>query len=143
MPLPLSQSTLQPTLEAISNSLVTLRGRVCQADEPLVRPTNQRKSHASSSGETVQAAMFLRKVGEREREHSYRRLTSFLTSLQPSSAPHGPQNISKPAHLCLNGSMRCFAYVYPRATCGEAVAVRTPSSLHGDYRQITFDNCRQ
>lgn len=102
------QEGLHPTLASIASALVTVRGRPCQLEDPLVRPPSQKKSTAVR-GETVPVAMYLRKPS------------------QPASRP--PQLMGQVRRLRLKGQMRCLAFVHPKATCGEAItAIKTDAA---------------
>lgn len=63
---PLFQAGLRPILESFAAALVTVQGKNCQPEDQLVRSSSKKRGQPSPAavGETLTAAMYLRKVGK-------------------------------------------------------------------------------
>lgn len=87
----LFQAGLHPTLESFATAVVTVRGKSCLPEDPLVKPPSQRKGQPSlaSSGESIAAAMYLRKV-DMPNDGDFLCLKILHNLLHPSSSPPLP-----------------------------------------------------
>ena len=121
-----TQAGVRVMLGRLQEAVVTLRGHVRQDTAPLLQHGNK-KSKQPSPPETVQAALYLRQVSVRTCSPS-----PYHTVCQ-QSAPTTKGLVVMPHSrtVSVKGSMALLAYLHPKATCAEAVAVSCGDPFEG------------